>query len=250
MGCMKLSHTQHQWSLDLHYHEQTILLGMTPAPRLFVEEVYTEMGVYDWFAQHDIDASGVIQRSVDEAGGKVAAQALTLPEDVIEPDTQALDDDFTGPRQHGLREAERLSEVVRPLSILSKQTLIEHFGLGIPAMMLFGLAEVHTLTRTRLPDASWLVCRRLRLAIALPEPRPHPFDGLPYDYETRLIYGAYHLTDLDADFDPAALLTALDGVPLVRPMGALCVGEWLALVTGGDPDNPERKSQVHLWRMV
>ena len=64
----------------------------------------------------------------------------------------------------------RLLDLVRVLSIDEKMAVIDKFKLNIIPPMLIGVAESYVLAEAELQRPNlYFVCRRMRLAIALPE---------------------------------------------------------------------------------
>lgn len=237
----------HMVSVPLHYNEICAFLAVTGDGQVCVEELYSGG---DWLAQHHLNIEGEFKETVDENYGQCELRQLSLPEDSITP--QSVDHctalDFSGPRLRGMREAEHLQELVAPLTIMEKMALIQHLGLGIPAMMLFGIAESRVLAEAALDDAgAFLVCRRLRLAVALPEIR-YDNDNLPYDYETITLHLAhvYHPHDDNVSLFQQTL-NHMGGVRLNQPMDCIRAGDMLFIADGGTADTPSR---VHVWRIL
>jgi len=242
---MLLANVVHLHTIDLHYREFCAFLAVTHNGQVCAEELYSDG---EWMAQHRLDITGSIAETRDENAGKGDFQPFTLPPGSLTPPPvqhcTALD--FSGPRLRGMRETEHLQELVASLTIMEKMALIQHLGLGIPAMMLFGIAESRVLAEAALDDdGHFLVCRRLRLAIALPEVR-YDNDNLPYDYETVTLHLAQvydTTTDDHLPFQPP--LNQIGGVRLNQPMDCLRTEDYLFIADGGDADT---FSRVHIWQ--
>lgn len=158
--------------------------------------------------------------------------------------TSALN--YVGGRWRGLREAERVSDWVQPLTIMEKMALLQQLKLQLPPLMLLGIAESRVLSEAHLHDNCYVVCRRLRLAYALTQPLQDA-DGLPYDYDTHAIYVA-HVYDAARDLTPS-LVEVLKGpgnIALAYPLDCLVDEDRLYVVEGGTPSTP---CQLHIWQV-
>jgi len=235
----------HVTTLPLKHDGDCSLLGMTADKTLYVEEVYGEAG---WIAQHELLPDGTFARSIDEEHGQNDnLRPLDLPPGIVKPKTgwHTMALNFAGPRHRGLRAPERLLDLVRTLGIDEKMAVIDKFKLNIIPPMLIGVAESYVLAEAELRRPNlYFVCRRMRLAIALPEERLDD-EGQPYDYDTCVIYLA-HFYDCEQEPTFAELLADLTSVPLHRPMDCLLLNEHLCIADGGDGD-AGRLSAIHLW---
>ena len=225
----------HVTTLPLKHEGDCSLLGMTPDKTLYVEEVYGENG---WIAQHELLPDGTFARSIDEQDGTNEIEhPLELPNVIAKPKTgwHTMALNFAGPRHRGLRGPERPLDLVRPLSIDEKMALIAKFKLDLIPPLLLGIAESYVLAEAELrrPDL-YFVCRRVRLAIALPETRLDE-DNQPYDYETHVIYLA-HFYDCEQEPRFIDLLSDLTRRPAHRPMDCLLLDEHLCIADGGERD--------------
>jgi hypothetical protein len=219
---------------------------MTLDKTLYVEEVYGENG---WIAQHELLPDGTFAQTIDEQDGmNEIAHPLELPTAIAKPKTgwHTMALNFAGPRHRGLRGLERIADVVRMLSIDEKMAVIAKFKLDVIPPMLLGVAESYVLAEAELrrPDL-YFVCRRMRLAVALPETRMDE-DDQPYDYETCVIYLA-HFYDCEQELPFIELMADLTPVPLQRPMDCLLLNEHLCIADGGDNG---RLSAIHLWNVA
>ncbi len=156
------------------------ILGMTPNGQIYAEEIYPPD---EQIMHHILTVDGQIVTSADE---------LNIPNNLIRPQihpqTKALN--YQGGRLRGLREAERLADWAQPIPIADKMMLIQTLGLKISAMQLFGVIESAVLSSVSLRDDWFVVCRRIRLAIALPQIQTDA-DGLPYDYDNHHVQTAH-----------------------------------------------------------
>jgi hypothetical protein len=234
-------------TLPLQHSGDCGLLGVSADFTVYVEEVYGQEG---WLAQHALTLEGKVLASVDEASGAASQIApLPLPDDLVEPQrgwhTMGLN--FTGPRHRGLRGPERLDDLVHPFSIQEKIAVTKQLALAIVPPMLLGLAESYVLAEAALrPPNLFLICRRLRLAFALPEERTDD-EGEPYDYDTRVIHVA-HTYDTSAEQEPVLsdVIRELNGGILHRPMDCLIFRDHLFVADGG---GGERTSSVQIWQI-
>jgi hypothetical protein len=234
-------------TLQLPHNGDCSLVGVTPDFTIYAEEVYGKDG---WLAQHAMTMDGTLLTSVDEAfGSETELEPLPLPNNLIEPkrgwSTMALN--FSGPRHRGLRGPERLDDLVRPFSIQEKLALVKQLELDILPPMLLGLAESYVLAEAPvIPPNLFIVCRRLRLAFALPEEKEDETNER-YDYDTLVLFAA-HFVDLAAEQEPTLsdVLMGLAGTPLFRPMDCLICKGHLFIADGG---SEERHSAIHVWRI-
>jgi hypothetical protein len=234
----------HLWTQDLLYADSCSFLGISPDQHIFVEEFYGE----NWFAQHHLDADGQICASVDEQYGQQDADALDLPAGTLSAQMPPHDHPLNLPllREWGMRAEDRVMEWVQPLTIAEKLALIALLSLNISPMQLLGLAESRVLAQADLNERQSLICRRLRLLVALPQVRRHA-SGLPYDYET-IPCSVLHLWDRQTQ-EPATLeniLPALGGIPLIHTLDFLVYAGRLYLAQGGTSDQPNK---VHCWQI-
>lgn len=236
-------------SLPLRYSGDCTLLGISADHQIYAEEIYGEHG---WIAQHQIDLERGIIASIDEENGmRNVREPLALPTDIIQPQScwNTMKLNYAGPRWRGLREPERLLDMLRPISIADKIEAVRLLGLSVPPPMLLGVAESYVLSEACvLPPDVFFVCRRVRLAIAL-EAVQQDEAGLPYDYETLAIHVA-HFYDRAADSEPALLdaLTALPGARLRNPMDCI-VHDTHLFVSDSARGDSRTPSQIHVWRI-
>jgi len=233
-------------SVPLLHHDDCRLLGIDPDLTIYVEEIY---GDDDLLAQHAITPAGAIIQSVDEQESPNNFAPLALPANLQRPApvNHAQKLSFSGPRQRGLREAERITDVVRPLEVPTKIKLIQQLKLDILPPQILGIAESRVLAEAHLSPDTCLVCRRLRIAYALTTPR-YEADNQPYDYDTLELYTAhlYDVADNDIEVSPDIVLAGLPGVELSRPMDCIVFQRHLFVADGGSAN---RSSHVHVWQM-
>jgi hypothetical protein len=233
----------HLKTLPLRHAGDCSLLGVSPDGAIYAEEVYGDEG---WVAQHELRPDGTLARSVDEAGGSGGdLKPLDLPDNLFTSRTcwKTMPLNFAGPRHRGLREPERVGDLVRPLTIQEKMAAIDRLNLDILPPLLLGLAESYVLAESEIIRPNlYFVCRRIRLAYALPQPKIGA-DGQPYDYDTRVMYAA-HFHDDREETPFTDLLIDLTGVPLHRPMDCVLAGNRLYIADGGEG---ERVSAIHVW---
>lgn len=242
---LSLPTSQHLTTLTLRHAGDCSLLGVTPDGTIYAEEVYGDDG---WVAQHELQPDGTFVRSADEAGGANGdLQPLTLPPTAVKPATgwKTMALNFAGPRHRGRRELERISDLVRPLTLDEKLAALRRLQLDVPPPYLLGLAESYVLAECAVVRPNlYFVCRRVRLAFALPEQRLDA-DGQPYDYDTQVFYAA-HFQDCTQEPVFTDLLSDLTDTPLHRPMDCLLLGDRLYIADGGAG---ERLSAIHVWRL-
>lgn len=234
----------HVTTLPLKHNGDCSIIGVTPDRMIYAEEVYGDEG---WVAQHALNADGAVVATVDEREAGGDAQPLPLPPEIAKPKTgwQTMALNFAGARHRGMREAERTLDLVQPLSIEDKMLLNERMKLNVMPPLLLGIADSYVLAEARVVrPALYFVCRRLRLAVALPETRVDE-DGQPYDYETRVMYLA-HFYDCNEELRLRDSLDDLTDVPLHRPMDCLLMDDKLYVADGGANDRP---SAIHVWQI-
>jgi hypothetical protein len=240
----------HRKSFPLLHAGECALLGVDHDFTIYAEEIYDDVG---YIAQTAIRFSGDKLAVVDEQDD-VSIVPLKVPETCIHSYSawQTMMMNFAGARHRGLREADRVAELVQPLTIADKLALAKHIGNGIQLHQILGIAESYVLAEVRLAPTLYFVCRRLRIAYALPQ-LVEDEAGLGYDYDTQSIYLAHGL-DLHDQTEPTleSLLTGLPEVKLFRPMDCILCRDHLFIADGGSmqtPDQPERLSHIHVWQV-
>lgn len=216
------------------------ILGIDPNGHVYAEEIYLPDENYppdEHVMHHILMSDGQIVTSADE---------LHIPKDLISPKihpkTKALN--YQGGRLRGLREAERLSDWAQPLPIADKMRLIQTLGLNISAMQLFGIIESAVLSSVALRDDWFVVCRRMRLAIALPKIHTDA-DGLPYDYDSHILQTAHLYHDSWAESVPVEhVLSGIGGVRLNHVYDCIVYENQLYISQScGDDKN----NTIHRW---
>src|SRR5690349_8423598 len=99
-----------QYFQSITLNHEVSLLGVTPD-----SQIYVEMFDDDSTTQHLITLQGKFLKTINDG-------ILPLPPDIIEPQPvkAAVDLNFSGARFRGLREADRIMETVKPLTIPEK----------------------------------------------------------------------------------------------------------------------------------
>lgn len=235
-------------SIPLAHSGDCSLIGVTSDQTIYAEEIY---GDEEWLAQHALKPDRTVVASSDEnAGLNHHFEMLRLPNNLArsQPCKHTIALNFGGARHRGLREPERIAELVRPLTIQAKITLIEHLRLNIMPPMLLGIAESYVLAEAPLPTPdTFMVCRRLRLACGLPQPK-YDADHQPYDYDTLVLYITHDYNPrIDDEIPPERALAGLPGIRLQRPMDCIVYDQHLFIADGG---TTEQVSAIHLWRIV
>jgi hypothetical protein len=243
-------------TLSLAHQGDCGLLAITPEEDILVEEVYGDAsgdrtGEDVWMAQQRYSLDGELLESVDEAYGQnQGLTPLEIPSGSYVPHpvwhtSKALN--FRGPRHRGMREEERVQDMVVSLTIAEKMALINRFDLNIAPPMLLGVAESYVIAEAMLqrPDL-YIVCRRIRLAIGLPETRIDE-EQQPYNYDTQVIYVA-HWFDRSLAREPSLtdLMVNLPGADFHRPMDCILTSNLLCIADGG---GTQRQNCLHLWEV-
>lgn len=210
------------------------ILGIAPNGQIYAEEIYLPD---EQITHHILTADGQIVTSADD---------LSIPKDLISPQihpqTKALN--YQGGRLRGLREAERLTDWAQPLPIADKMTLIEKLGLKISAMQLFGIIESAVLSSVHLRDDWFVVCRRIRLAIALPQIQTDA-DGLPYDYDSHIVQTAHLYHESWGEFAPIEkILLGIGNVRLNRVYDCLAYDNQLYI---SESCETAKNNTIHRW---
>jgi hypothetical protein len=232
---------------DLHHTGDCFISGIDPSDNLFVEEIY-ENG--SWICLSILNSDGDMIHTSDEDYGRAA---LTLPAGMAFPQEmrergwigQRLN--FAGPRHRGLREPEKLLDLVKPLSVADKMALSAHSSTSLPPERILGLAESFVIGQAQISARVVFVCRRLRVAYALPQSALDD-EGVPYDYDTMVIQTG-HLYDPTSDDEPpleSVLRGAAFGDRLRWPLDCAVIGDRLFVADGGAQD---RQSAIHIWQV-
>jgi len=233
-------------SLPLKHNGDCSLIGVADDLTVHVEETYSEDA---WLAQHTLRLDGTMIFSQDEDGGaSFISQPLPMPPNLAKPHTcwQTMSLNFAGPRRRGLQGSERVRDLVRPLTVPDKIALVKRLRLNMPPPLLLGIAESYVLAEALLLPDLYFVCRRVRLAFALPQEQVDG-DGQPYDYDTLALYAAHLYPLVSSEETPLAeTLEGLPGVEMVRPMDCVFHQNHLFVADGGDDS---RLSAIHVWQV-
>lgn len=128
-----------------------------------------------------------------------------------------------------------------------KIALAQRLSLDVSPPLLLGIAESRVLAETLLAPDCRLVCRRLRVAYALPQPR-RAADGVLYDYDSCALHLVHTwMPDDNGELLTEAALVGLPGARLCRPLDCLAACGYLAVADGGAPD---RHATLHVWRLL
>lgn len=219
----------HKTTLDLKIADDSVLLGLSASGDMFIET-------------YQDDALTTYQ--VTQTNVQIVTQVpsnLTMP---IQPSDHPLNK--TPLRLRGMRETDRISDWITPLPIIEKMPLMPKLGLSITPMQLLGMVGSTVLSTCQLQGNTMLVCRRVRLAYALPTPQ-NDADGIPYDYDTHTLYLTHEYktkTDeappLHECFDP------IDGITLHTPHDCLRHDDNLIILDSGTDNTP---AKVHIWQI-
>ena len=234
---------RHLITHSLFYEGDCKLLGISNDDFIFVEELY---GDEDWLAQHKISLTDGILESVDElSGDNLDVTPLELPSDIIKPNMRPCCEqlNFSGPRLRGMADAERIDELVLPLTIADKIELVDYMEWGIQPTQLIGIAENAVLSNTLGPDDMTLVCRRVRVAYRFMA--DDQTNGVPQDYDSLDVYVLHEFDPAQDDLpDLVDCLNDTDGVVLLRPMDCLFYAGRLYVADGGEDEDV---SAVHVF---
>jgi len=218
------------------------LLGVTPDGVVYVEELY---GDGAWLAQHIIGADGHMTSSDEKHGSNIPISPIRLSPETLKPSRvwQTMWLNFSGARHRGLREADRVDAVVKPISIAEKVMLAQRLQLPVAAPAVLGLAESYVLAEADVIRKEWMVvCRRLRFAYALPTTAIDD-EGLPYDYDTRVLHVVHAVQRGEEEKAAAAWKDGLPNIEFYRPMDCEIVGDHLYIADAGD-ESARRVSRV------
>ncbi|MFN8373552.1 MAG: hypothetical protein U0694_11850 [Anaerolineae bacterium] len=224
-----------------------MLAGISPNHQLYVDMIYD---LDDKLARYMLGLDGSITILADEGDETKPAEA-PLPPDLISP--QRIEHNsrlnFSIGRFRGMREEERIADLLTPPSIYEKMALVQALNLPILPPMLLGVAESAVLAMALLesPD-TYLVCRRVRLAYTLTRPQLDE-SRQQYDYDTVTLHLA-HSYNLHSDNDTSLvdLLGAqpvlLPGAALHSPMDVMVYDDNVIVADGGNSQHP---AAVHIW---
>lgn len=217
-------------------------MGISLDFELYVEEVF---GEDDDVAHYSINLNSGVETEIKVRDIYTTPASLKRP--VSSHHAKALN--FSIGRYRGMREAERIADLVQPLTIQEKMALVKFLPLPIMPPLLFGIAESVVLAEAAFasPDI-FLVCRRVRLAYGLMPPRLDS-SHQKYDYDTVMLYFV-HLYDAHDTEEHllhetiASGQSLLSGVVLHRPMDCLIHEDKLFIADGGDETHT---SAIHIW---
>ncbi|NWF68678.1 MAG: hypothetical protein HXY40_06310 [Chloroflexi bacterium] len=234
-------------TLTMRHHGACYLRGVSTDLQLYAEEIY---GEDDLLARYVFHIDGTMLAYADETEIPYTNSVTLLPPAAHRPTppthTRALNFDI-GLRR-GQREPERIQEIVPPLKIQEKMEIVKAAALAILPPLLFGLTESTVLAEAPLyPPQHYLVCRRLRLAYGLPQPK-RDTRGLLYDYDSAVLHivHAYQVGVTPSLTEAlSASKTLLPGVALCTPLDCLSYQDYIFVADGGDTRCP---AAVHVWK--
>lgn len=206
----------------LQHHGSYALLGVSAEGKIYAEAFDDDEVTY--FLAH----AGKL-----ETLAQAPEKPLIAP--TASPQTEALN--YRGARWRGLQAEDRIRETALPLTIPEKMQLVEDFNLKLMPPQMIGIAESHVISDVALiPDARYLVCRRLRIAYALMQPQQDEA-GQPYDYDTMTFHVA-QIYDAGDDLHLGNTHNTLWGKRLTQPLDCVQNAGKLVLLDGSD---------IHEW---
>ncbi len=237
----------YQNSISLMHREECGLLGVAPDLTMYVEAFYEDAAVRAILLP---DGTLHTEPRHSHNGSAALTGRYTPPPDAKKPTssskaTQPLN--YTGARHRGLRELERISEAVRPISLPSKMALVDHLRLGVPPPHVLGVAESYVLSEAVIAPSVYVVCRRIRIAYALPQTH-YDDEKQPYDYDTLTLHIA-HLYDPITQDDEISIeqaFSGLDGIIPHHPVDCVMQSGHLFILEGG---TPQTDATMHIWRI-
>ena len=159
------------------------LVGIDSRGQVALEMIYGKDG---WLVQYVIAADGTLIAQRDEDYGRNHAfEPLDLSDfsNLLPHLPDAVQDlAFAGGRWRGLRETDRVPDILHPLTV-SEKTALNAYGFAGPIL---GIVESKVCAAAKINDHWHLLCRQLRIAFSVPVRRD--FDGLPYDYDSLLLH--------------------------------------------------------------
>jgi hypothetical protein len=209
---------------------------------IYVEQIY---GDEDWLAQYCLDASGQIVGRFDEADntGK-RSRLLDIPQRLAAPAPLSDREQVAIPlvRLQGDRAAERIDDLMYPLTMAEKLWLGTQSG--VPAPLILGIGGRELVAQARLPHSGeMVVCVKSWITQALTEARYDPLDGR-CTYASIVVY-SLHEFDADGEIHMDQGITALGGIDFKQPMDLLATADRLFMVDGNWAGGA---GYVHGWR--
>lgn len=231
---------QHLSTIPLAIAPSCALLGITPNGNIITECYFDDT---DDVAQYHIPINTNNADNITPMLNPIMDKPLDLKSPNWVTDHPL---NKTGLRLRGLRETDRLDGWVEPIPIMEKMPLVPKLGLNITPMQLLGIAESTVLSTCHLNDNISLVCRRVRLAYALPTPI-NDENGIPYDYDTHTLYLA-HPYNNETDTAPPLqqCLQPIDSIHLHTPQDCLRHEDKLIILDCG---NEETTVRLIIWQI-
>lgn len=174
----------HLHSIPLFYDEWCGLLGVDDELNIYAEEIYEDT----WAAQYKFSFIGELLERVDEERGQNDTYVrLEPPPGAMRPQPAraAAVLNYGGGRWHGDLEADRVSDLVVPLSLDDRRHLVR-MGLQSEEMLPYILGIIHSyvLSEAEAQPDQFVVCRRLRIAYRLSIPQTDEGDGAMENYDS------------------------------------------------------------------
>lgn len=232
-------HLHYTRSIPLKHKGECQFAGISTEDVVYVDELH---GEDDWMAQYAFQLDGTLIGFHDESNsdfGKLWLNPQPITRPTRLPSPHPLH--FGGARLRGMRQEDRIQDIVHPLTIAEKMALSSRLHLTAP---LIGLAESHVLAAAQLEGTPFsMVCRRLRVAYVLPEIRLDDHH-LPYDYDTITLYIAHWYADDEVDLSVA--FQTFGDRQMQNPMDCMIWKQWLLIAEGG---TDQQTSAIHLWQL-
>lgn len=223
--------------------ETCSLVGLAPATgHIFFEVVNDDRANFYEYA-----LSG---QQLQQSGGNLLPSDANLPHDLITPSPPKAMTwlNHTGLRWRGMHETDRVTEWAQPLTIMEKMQILPHLGRPLSPMQVLGVAESYVLSEAAVGDGeTYLVCRRLRLAYALPTVQRD--ENGDYDYDTLLCHVA-HWVRGDAEPSWEHVFTDFDRAQIQAPLDCLIHEGQLYMADSGTASTTEAAMcYLHIWQL-
>jgi len=229
-------------------------IGFDLGGRVIVEIMYGPVGTDEWLAQYVISSDGAVIDSRDEDYGRTADfEPFALAEVPNSPPIRlevAHNLVFAGGRWRGLRETDRLADVLHGLSISEKMAIGSLFTThGITGSIL-GMVESRILATAWITERWVLLCRQIRVAVSVPFSRD--VNGVPFDYDSYSLYFVQWLDNhqpLEEPGPPLDQLLAISQASFsTQPVDLLCDSnrKYLYLIDNSD-DTPH--ATLHVFQL-
>jgi hypothetical protein len=225
----------HLRSIPLFYDEWCGLLGVDEVLNIYVEEIYEDT----WAAQYKFSFDGALLERRDEERGQNDDYVRLEPPagaDAPRPAHAAAVLNYGGPRWHGDLEADRITDMVVPLSVADREHLVT-MGLQSQEMLPYILGIIHSyvISEAVVQPDQFVVCRRLRVAYRLSIPHTDADDGEMENYDSVEFALAQRFDPAkpDGPLHESWLGPDLLGVKLNWPMDVVACHDYLFLADSG-----------------